>query len=490
MHRIVLLAAIVMAWTPALSSSKFQEFVDRVNAATYPERPAIVDSFLAAIPSGPFIEDSTATFLYRGTATSVTVPGDANGWNTAGYPMTKLSTTDLWYFSQSFEMDARLDYKFILNGSTWILDPRNPHTVTGGFGPNSELAMPGYIQPWEIQYRASIPHGKVVARSIHSGIRGVNYNLQVYLPPGYDESTASYPTVYFQDGGEYVSLGSSVNVLNNLIDSMLIRPVIGVFVTPIDRNVEYAGSLRFDYTNFFVNELVPFIDTAYRTLASPEYRAVIGDSYGGNISALISYNYTSVFGNCGLHSAAFQPYNYEVYNLIMNGRVKSDSLRFAAVWGTYEQPIPQVMHAFRDTLLGHGYFLPTMERHEGHSWGLWRATTSFLVEQFFPVVSGVVGRPALPSGFRLLPNFPNPFNPATEIRYTLGTRANVELVVVDLLGRRVETLAEGVVEPGEHSARWNASSRPSGVYYCRLRVSAVDGMRVLGTDVRKMLLVR
>ncbi len=134
--------------------------------------------------------------------------------------------------------------------------------------------------------------------------------------------------------------------------------------------------------------------------------------------------------------------------------------------------------------------MPTLERHEGHSWGLWRATTSFLLGQFFPVVSGVVERPSLPAGFRLQQNFPNPFNPATEIYYTLGSRANVELVVVDLLGRRVETLAEGVVEPGEHAVRWNASSRPSGVYYCRLRVSSVDGMRVLGMDVRKMLLMK
>ena len=89
-----------------------------------------------------------------------------------------------------------------------------------------------------------------------------NYQLSIYFPPGYDSLTrTTYPSVYFQDGSEYISLGSAVNVLDNLLDSSKIQPVIGVFVTPNNRNEEYAGSLRNQYRLFFVNELVPFIES-------------------------------------------------------------------------------------------------------------------------------------------------------------------------------------------------------------------------------------
>ena len=102
----------------------------------------------------PFIEDSTANFIYLGTPNSVSVPGDFNGWSTSAWPMTHLSQTNFWYRSENFELDARLDYKFVMNGSNWILDPENPNICQGGFGPNSELSMPLYVQPWEINYQS------------------------------------------------------------------------------------------------------------------------------------------------------------------------------------------------------------------------------------------------------------------------------------------------------------------------------------------------
>lgn len=230
-------------------------------------------------------------------------------------------------------MNARLDYKFVVNGSTWILDPENPNRVSGGFGPNSELAMPEYIQPWEIKYNPGINHGSVIYRTIYSMQTASNYQLQIYLPFGYD-TLKTYPTVYFQDGGEYVSLGSAVNVIDNLIDSAKIEDVIAVFVTPNNRNDEYAGSKRNQYRLFFVNEFVPYIDSNFSTIKNPSGRLVLSDSFGANISALISYNHPDVFGNCGLHSGAFWTNGYEAYNLIVNCPVKN--IKFCSVLGTYE----------------------------------------------------------------------------------------------------------------------------------------------------------
>nr|MCU0407202.1 hypothetical protein [Ignavibacteriaceae bacterium] len=120
------------------SQSQFQQFISYVN----------FDNFMtyARTVGIPFIEDSTANFIYLGNPNSVSVPGDFNGWSATSWPMSRISQTNFWYRSENFEMDARLDYKFVLNGSNWILDPENPHTCQGGFGPNSELSMPLYVQ--------------------------------------------------------------------------------------------------------------------------------------------------------------------------------------------------------------------------------------------------------------------------------------------------------------------------------------------------------
>ena len=108
---------------------------------------------------------------------------------------------------------------------------------------------------------------------------------------------------------------------------------------------------------------------------------MLGDSYGGNISALISYNHSYIFGNCGLHSAAFQSNNYEAYNLIVNG-IKKD-IKFCSIWGTYESLFTN-MRNFRDSLLNKGYDIKWLELPEGHSWGLWRATIDEMLICFFP----------------------------------------------------------------------------------------------------------
>ncbi len=178
----ILLMIFTSSFVPA--QSQFQNFVNYVNTLGDPAaKQAAVDSFMtyARTLGIPFIEDSTANFIYLGNQNSVSVSGDFNGWSTNTWLMTKVSQTNFWYRSENFEMDARLDYKFILNGSTWILDPENPNTCQGGYGPNSELAMPFYTQPWEIVDNPAIPHGTLVPRIIYSTNVGANYQL-IYLP--------------------------------------------------------------------------------------------------------------------------------------------------------------------------------------------------------------------------------------------------------------------------------------------------------------------
>ena len=71
-------------------------------------------------------------------------------------------------------------------------------------------------------------------------------------------------------------------------------------------------------------------------------------------------------------------------------------------------------------------------------------------------------------------NFPTPFNAATVIRYSLPYESEIKLSIYNLLGQRIETLFEGVQNPGKHTLTWNASSFPSGIYFTRLEAGNVS----------------
>jgi enterochelin esterase family protein len=453
------------------AQNQFTEFINHVNSLPdSASKAAVVDSFMTyARPVGiPFIEENEANFIYLGSVSNISVAGDFNNWNSNSEMMIKLVGTRFWYKTNIFELNARLDYKFVRNGSDWILDPENPNICTGGFGENSELAMPEYIQPWEIKYNNSIQHGTVEVKNLFSTNTNSNYQIKIYLPPAYDSSSASgCPSVYFQDGYEYVDLAHSVNVIDNLLDSNKIQKIIGVFVRPNNRNEEYAFSKRNQYRMFFVNELVPFIDSVYNTIPEASKRLVLGDSYGGNISALISCNHSDIFGNCGLHSAAFQPNNYEAFNLIVNGPPKD--IKFCSIWGTYESLFTNMIN-FRDSLLSKGYQLKWIELPEGHSWGLWRATIDDMLEYFFPPLPSDVKdyEEISPEGFNLYQNYPNPFNPITNIGFRIADFGFVTLKIYDSLGREVAALVNERKPPGTYKVEFADASLSSGIYFYSL----------------------
>lgn len=73
-----------------------------------------------------------------------------------------------------------------------------------------------------------------------------------------------------------------------------------------------------------------------------------------------------------------------------------------------------------------------------------------------------------PTGFELMNNFPNPFNPATTIRFIIPQGNIVSLKIFDVLGREVETLLNGYRDAGTHTVQWNSSGiYSSGMYYYR-----------------------
>ncbi len=90
---------------------------------------------------------------------------------------------------------------------------------------------------------------------------------------------------------------------------------------------------------------------------------------------------------------------------------------------------------------------------------------------------------SLPADMKLQQNSPNPFNPVTNISFSLPVSARVKLEIYNILGEKIETLINADYDAGEYSISWNASKYPSGIYLYRLHVDDQE-------ETRKMILLK
>jgi len=88
-----------------------------------------------------------------------------------------------------------------------------------------------------------------------------------------------------------------------------------------------------------------------------------------------------------------------------------------------------------------------------------------------------------PQRFILRDPYPNPFNPVTHIPYSLGTSADIELVVYDILGCRVRTLIDARQPAGEYIARFHSNGLASGVYFVHMSTDRQQ-------ETKKIILLR
>lgn len=109
---------------------------------------------------------------------------------------------------------------------------------------------------------------------------------------------------------------------------------------------------------------------------------------------------------------------------------------------------------------------------------------------FLDVTTGIGDDPqsGLIKSAQLYQNYPNPFNPSTNIEYAISNGGFVELVIYDILGKKVRTLVSESRQPGSHTVNWNGlddAGNPavSGVYFYQLQTSSI-------VEMKKMLLVR
>lgn len=91
-----------------------------------------------------------------------------------------------------------------------------------------------------------------------------------------------------------------------------------------------------------------------------------------------------------------------------------------------------------------------------------------------------------PLTFSMGQNFPNPFNPTTNIKFNLAVDSKVSLKVFNILGQEVVTLVKGNLSAGSHSVEFNAKGFQSGVYFAKIEANGIDGQSF--SSVKKMIL--
>jgi predicted alpha/beta superfamily hydrolase len=145
-------------------------------------------------------------------------------------------------------------------------------------------------------------------------------DVVVWLPPGYEESSARYPVIYLHDGqnlfdpatafgGQHWRAGETATAL---IERGSIAPVIliGIYNTGKERISEYTpthdrrrgGGGAANYGRFIVEELKPLIDNEYRTNADRAHTSIGGSSLGGLVSLYLALAHPAVFGRAAVMS--------------------------------------------------------------------------------------------------------------------------------------------------------------------------------------------
>ncbi len=358
------------------------------------EKQNQVDQFVKNLKESEypiFESDTSVVLLYQTDEDSAFILGDMANWQ--GYlPMKKIENTNLFYFRDHYEPTARLEYWVSTdrNGLAGV-DPINKYKVLNGFGPMSELAMPKYKRH---SYFNDYIFGKTGSTDlvdpveIPAGILPYPHQLHVYVPPEYEKSEQRYPVVYIQDGIDYVEFAQSPVIINKLILEKKIEPIVAVFITPPNRllpgppNRMTEYGLSDEYVKFIANELVPFIDESYRTIKNPSKRLVVGDSFGGLISAYIPFSRPDVF-QLGYSQSGYLSFQKDRLIKAYSDSPRKD-IRLYIDIGTYERAVGGAFlpadetdfllanRRFKKVLEDKKYDFIYHEYFEGHTWGNWR----------------------------------------------------------------------------------------------------------------------
>jgi len=298
----------------------------------------------------------------------------------------QIGKTGFWYLEKTFPLDARLDYKIVIDEKDWLLDPNNSMIQYSGFGPNSSFSMPKYEPSRYIKVIENVPFGEIHEHKILSASVGNEVRFWVYTPSNYSK-LEKLPSIYVTDGQEYKNPenGAMPIVLDNLINQELIKPVIAIFVDPInpqtDENERQTLFLNSeDYAELFAAELISYIDANYKTDTLAKNRAILGTSYGGNNACWFA---NKIPDNFKLIAAQSPSLPTNVLSLLRNSdKIQVD--KFFVSTGTIndtENYADDLIKILNSKNVQNKY----KKVNEGHSWGNWSALLDDILIYFFGI---------------------------------------------------------------------------------------------------------
>jgi enterochelin esterase-like enzyme len=203
-------------------------------------------------------------------------------------------------------------YELIVDGAR-VNDPGSD-TFFGTGKPTSGIEVPE--TGVDFYHPKDVPHGEVRSRWYTSKVTGQTRHIMMYTPPGYDaDREKRYPVLYLQHGGGEDETGwtrqGKVNfILDNLIAEKKAVPMIvvmergyaaraGAAAEPKGKGFNFGG-----FGDVVLKDLVPLIDSTYRTAADREHRAIAGLSMGAAQAMQIGLTHPDTFSAVGAFSGA------------------------------------------------------------------------------------------------------------------------------------------------------------------------------------------
>lgn len=304
-------------------------------------------------------------------AKAVLWAGDVTGWS-APKPMER--NGDVWTIVFDLAPDARVEYKFVVDGE-WMLDPDNPKRVPNGVGDeNSVWEGPDYKR----SAPDSVPREPMVRSEFALEGPGVpRRTVVLFVPPGEHKDL---PMLVYADGGEYETLAHAPRIVKNLIDAGSIRPLALVLVPPVDRNKEYWRDSA-PYSRWLVETLLP--EVRKRAPCSPAAKDVFlgGASLGGLVALRTAAEHPlAIAGGIHAQSGAFW---VEGQAPVWPVKALAPGIRVFCDWGTFEGSIGKATESLVVALKAQGIKVHTWETPEGHNWSAWRERLAFGLVSLF-----------------------------------------------------------------------------------------------------------
>ena len=150
--------------------------------------------------------------------------------------------------------------------------------------------------------------------SLKSNILKMDRKYAIYLPPGYDDSQRSYPVLYLLHGSGddqtgWIQYGEVQYITDKAINDGLATPMIIVMPDANTGKRGYVNDVtgKWLYEDFFMQEFIPFIEKQYRIRGEKQYRAISGNSMGGEGTFIYALHHPEMFAAACPLSAATGP---------------------------------------------------------------------------------------------------------------------------------------------------------------------------------------